>query len=354
MSGSDQRSATILDWQLHALDPAGAPAGRPQVHTTVGLGPAARQAIAGIPAGTKVVLGVEIGVDGAIAGVAVPPEFAAAAREAGLRLRVDLVADGYDRRHVDFSKIHGVREDDLQVLAQTLGLRQGMKVLDLGCGYGEVSANILADADRRGIGIDLSLCDLHEAQIRNVPQVIRSRARQIVIGDARSLPFAHAEFDAVVMKMVLHEVPMWDQPTVCEEVFRVLRPGGVFVVWGVMPADGEMQDIFNKIMQLKNALASYESLVRDRYIFRLDQLLRMLTQAGFADARERRQVHFRQSTLARRDSELGGSNEQLARLNAYCRALISPDLAKRLDLTDSGDDIQFTVSYYIVSGHRPQ
>jgi hypothetical protein len=121
------------------------------------------------------------------------------------------------------------------------------------------------------------------------------------------------------MKMALHEIPIYDQGIVAREVLRILGPGGEFVVWGVMPADGESQDVFIKIMQFKNTLAGYESLVEDRYFFRLDQLLRLLAEAGFSDAREVQRVHFRQSTLARRDSELGGSEDKLARLNEYCR-----------------------------------
>lgn len=343
-----------LDWRFQVVEPDRAAPDRGQLRTLLGLGPAARQALACLPSGTKLVLGIEIGVDGTIAAAALPAEFAAAAREAGLQLRVELIADGYDKRHVDFAKIHGVRDDDLQLLAQALALREGTRVLDLGCGYGEVAVNILAEADRRHIAIALFLCDLHQAQIASVPRDLRERATEVVVGDARNLPFTSEHFDSVVMKMVLHEVPIWDQPTVCDEVLRVLRPGGTFVVWGVMPQDGEVQDVFNKIMQLKNTLAGYESLVRDRYFFRLDQLLHMLTEAGFADAQELRQVHFRQSTLARRDSELGGSRDKLAALNAYCRRLISPQLAQRIALTDSGDDIQFTVPNYIVSGTKPR
>jgi len=344
----------VLDWRLQVVEPDRSIPERRQLRTLVSLGPAAREAIARLMPEEKLLLGIEIGADGAIAGATLPPAFVAAAREAGLQLRVELIADGYDRRHVDFTKIHGVREDDLQLLAQALGPREGARVLDLGCGYGEVSASILADADRRKTTIELYLCDLHEAQLKSVPPEIRARAKDVVVGDARNLPFPPNYFDSIVMKMVLHEVPIWDQPTVCTQAFRVLRPGGVFVVWGVMPADGEMQDVFNRIMQVKNLLAGYESLVRDRYFFRLDQLLHMMVEAGFADARELRRVHFRQSTLARRDSELGGSDEKLDRLNAYCRATISPELAKRMELTDEGNDIQFTVANYIVTGHKPQ
>jgi ubiquinone/menaquinone biosynthesis C-methylase UbiE len=347
-------SKEIFDWQIQVIEPGSSDSAPDQLRTLLSFGPAARRALAGVIPGTKLMLGVEIDSNGVITGATLPPGFAAAAKEAGLQLRVELVADGYDKRHVDFAKIHGVQEEDLRLLVQALGLQQGARVLDLGCGYGEVSANILAESRRRQISIELYLCDLHQAQILRTSKDTQSGAKQIVVGDARRLPFPSDHFDSVVMKMALHEVPVWDQPYVCEQVLRVLRPGGAFVVWGVMPGDSELQDVFNKIMQVKNVLAGYESLVRDRYFFRLDQLLHMLTEAGFEEAQELRQVHFRQSTLARRDSELGGSDEKLGRLNAYCRAIISPELARRIDLTDSGDDIQFTVSNYIVSGRKPQ
>jgi len=115
------------------------------------------------------------------------------------------------------------------------------------CPIAPQSANILAEADRRQISIDLYLCDLHQAQIQRISQDIQSHAKQIVVGDARGLPFSNGQFDSVVMKMALHEVPIWDQPYVCEQVLRVLRPGSAFVVWGVMPGDGELQDVFTKI-----------------------------------------------------------------------------------------------------------
>lgn len=341
------------DWRMQVVEPGEQEAGARRLRTLVGLSPAARQLLAARAPGTSLTLGVDVAADGTISGAVLPPEFAAAAHQAGLQVRVELVADGYEKRHVDFAKVHGVREGDLALLAQTLGLRDGARVLDLGCGCGEVSASILAEADRQNVEIDLHLCDLHGAQLALVPTAVARRACEIVVGDARSLPFPDDHFDSVVMKMALHEVPQCDQPLVCAQVLRVLRPGGVFVVWGVMPPDSEVQDVFNAIMQEKNALAGYESLVRDRYFFRLDQLLPMLGQAGFEAVREVSRVHFRQSTLARRDSELGGSDAKLQALNAYCRAAFTAAVARRIDVTEAGDDIQFTVPNHIVAGRKP-
>jgi len=67
MWASGNRSTMILDWQVHTLEPAGPPSGQEQLRTMVGLGPAARQAIAGLAPGTKLVLGIEIAADGTIA-----------------------------------------------------------------------------------------------------------------------------------------------------------------------------------------------------------------------------------------------------------------------------------------------
>ena len=324
-----------------------------QLRTLVRVSTEAQRVLEGVPSGTAFTLGVEVGADGTMSGVRLPAEFAAAARAAGLQIRVQLVVDGYDKREVDLAAIHGVRDDDLQRLADALDMKTGDRVLDLGCGYGEVSQNVLAAADRAGTTIELTMCDLHEVQTHRIPDAVRARAADLVIADARSLPFDDGHFDSVVMKMALHEVPIYDQSIVATEALRVLRPGGVFVVWGVMPQDGEAQDVFIMIMRLKNQLAGYESLIDDRYFFRLDQLLALLSEAGFDAVREVHRVHFRQSTLARCNSELGGSKDKLAQLNEYCRALISPALATAMDLTDTGDDIQFSVANHIVSARRP-
>jgi len=50
-----------------------------------------------------------------------------------------------------------------------------------------------------------------------------------VVGDAHAMPFENASFDLVVSKDTLEH---FDQPwTVVKEVYRVLKPGGLFIIW---------------------------------------------------------------------------------------------------------------------------
>ena len=67
-----------------------------------------------------------------------------------------------------------------------------------------------------------------------VLDLLRARAElphaELVAGNAESLPFADASFDAVVSVFLFHELPRHARRTVWAEARRVLRPGGRFIV----------------------------------------------------------------------------------------------------------------------------
>ncbi|MEO1189596.1 MAG: class I SAM-dependent methyltransferase [Devosia sp.] len=281
-------------------------------------------------------------------------ELLSLAQELKLQFRCGLVADGYNIRQVDFSKIHGVAGSDLNKLADALELKENSRVLDLMCGYGAVSMHILEYAEASGINVQLSMCDLHKVQLNRITDDVRGRVADVTVGDARDLPYVDGHFDAVVIKMGLHEVPQIDQPLVFQQVARVLKPGGRFVIWEVMPDTGPQQDAFSEQMQKKNELAGYESIVVDRYFTRGEQMPWLFKEAGFVDVKQVFEANFHQSTLGRLDSELGGDRKKLEELNAFVRRCTPESIRAEVDYKDEGDSISMKVPNRIFRAIKPE
>jgi SAM-dependent methyltransferase len=115
-----------------------------------------------------------------------------------------------------------------------LGLPEGKRWLDVGCGTGALTQEVLARADPAAvIGVDSSQGFVAHARAHT-----QDRRAEFQIGDAQALPFVEREFDAVVSGLVLNFV---DRPErALAEMKRVLRPGGAAAVY-VWDYAGEMQ-----------------------------------------------------------------------------------------------------------------
>jgi len=102
----------------------------------------------------------------------------------------------------------------------------GRKVLDLGCGTGNLIALILERHPASHIvGIDPS------AGMREVSsERFRDRSEvEIAAGDALDIPFPDGSFDIIVSSLALHHVPPDLKASCAQELARVLAPGGLFV-----------------------------------------------------------------------------------------------------------------------------
>lgn len=123
-----------------------------------------------------------------------------------------------------------VLDAEWRYIGTLLGARasEPLDVLDLACGSGHQT---LAWAERgfRVAGIDFDR-DLLLAGRERMHRAAGDRlSARWTCGDATRLPYEDASFDVVFNNSLLEHVPAWQQ--VLSETARVLRPGGIFVMY---------------------------------------------------------------------------------------------------------------------------
>jgi ubiquinone/menaquinone biosynthesis C-methylase UbiE len=115
----------------------------------------------------------------------------------------------------------------------------GKDVLDLGCGSGGITLHIARRFSPRSItGLDVEKPVIREATRRADDAGLSDRVHFVQAPPGR-LPFEDASFDVVFSKDAMVHIP--DKDAIFAEIFRVLRPGGIFAAsdW-LVGHDGEL------------------------------------------------------------------------------------------------------------------
>lgn len=138
-----------------------------------------------------------------------------------------------DLAPVDEFHIRG-RAASLEIV-DALGVAEGSQVVDLGSGLGGL-ARTLADLTGCTVtGIDLTeeFCDVARALSEWTGMSERTR---FVVADATATGLTDSNTDAVTTVHAAMNIP--DKPALYAEAFRLLRPGGRFVVYDVLQGEG--------------------------------------------------------------------------------------------------------------------
>lgn len=147
-----------------------------------------------------------------------------------------------------------------------LKFREGMKILDLGCGGGATIADMRRYAPDAEIdGIDYSEISVAKAQRFN-KEAVESGKTRIVRGDVAALPMGDESYD---LATAVETVYFWpDMEKAFAEVKRVLRSGGVFAVIdeGSDPDRCDWPDPDGNL-----------------HVWRPEELMHFMKKAGFAD-----------------------------------------------------------------------
>jgi SAM-dependent methyltransferase len=130
----------------------------------------------------------------------------------------------------DYDTFSRYMEKDAAAFFQRLGIAPGAKLLDVGCGAGQLSL-IAARAGVNVTGCDIATTSLQQARARASAEGLNIKFEE---GDAEALPYADAQFDAVVSLIGAMFAPRPE--LVAAELTRVCRPGGMIAMANWTPA----------------------------------------------------------------------------------------------------------------------
>ena len=133
------------------------------------------------------------------------------------------------------------REIALAALAEV----EPRRVLEAGCGRGELAERIAGELRAEVVALD---------QSERMVELTCARGIEAHAGDVQELPFPDASFDAAVAAWMLYHVP--DVDRALAELARVLRPGGRLVavtngdrnlpeLWGLFGGSGRRTHAFS-------------------------------------------------------------------------------------------------------------
>ena len=159
-----------------------------------------------------------------------------------------------------------------------LRLSSDAKVLDCGCGGGSNIKRLLKSCPRGIVkGIDYSPVSVEKARKVNHAAIAEGRC-SVLQGSVADMIFADASFDAVT---AFETVYFWPTLPQCfREIYRVLKPGGTFLICNESNGDTDKDEKWTEI-------------IGGMVIYKSDELKAYLEQAGFHDV----QIHKKKNWL---------------------------------------------------------
>jgi ubiquinone/menaquinone biosynthesis C-methylase UbiE len=167
----------------------------------------------------------------------------------------------------DYSKLNWVQNQDLiHHMIEFCESRANWITLDVGTGHGTIAA-ALESRVARVIGVDIAPEMIKQAVERHGHVAKLSFA----VGNVEKLDFPDSTFDLATARMVFHHVG--DCPLGVAQVWRVLRPGGHFILCEGVPPDHLTRPRYEQIFALKEK----------RHTFSEAELISLFDRATFEE-----------------------------------------------------------------------
>ncbi len=181
----------------------------------------------------------------------------------------DAVNDAVSFSGLDVDFFTRVKADYIVDIARkTFGTLRGLRLVDVGCGIGNFHP-LLSRAFDDITGVDVSTASIERARSAN-PGVSYSSY------DGGLLPFDDASFDIAMAVCVVHHVPPVQWPDFMSEFRRVLKPGGLALVFEHNPLNPLSVHVVNNC-----------PFDEDAVLLRAPELKKLFASAGFFGVEDR-------------------------------------------------------------------
>ena len=154
----------------------------------------------------------------------------------------------------------------------------GVKVLDIGCGYGQFIKILVQSL---GSFDSVTGVDVDESFLQEAGKMFQGEAFRFIKANSQSLPFEDASFDFVSITKALHHVEN-DRQTL-DEMNRVLKQGGYFLI-NEMIRDGLSPSQQSHLLyhHLRAEIDNHLGISHKKTYYRSD-LLALISSVGLKD-----------------------------------------------------------------------
>ena len=151
-----------------------------------------------------------------------------------------------------------------------------MRVLDVACGTGRTLRMIRASLPKASLfGTDLSPAYLRKAN--QLLSELPGELPQLLQANAEELPYLNNYFHGLTSVFLFHELPANARQQVIEECFRVLQPGGTFVICDSIQ--------LTESPEFQTMMENFPAMYHEPYYrhYTTDNISDRLEKAGFVD-----------------------------------------------------------------------
>jgi ubiquinone/menaquinone biosynthesis C-methylase UbiE len=166
----------------------------------------------------------------------------------------------------------GVNHSNSRMIIEMAMIKQGDKVLDVGCGSGSLTLTAKSYVGESGhvYGIDAA---------PEMIEVARNKAEHrgleafFEVGLIEKLPYSEAKFDVVISRLVMHHLPEVLKQKAFTEIYRVLKPGGRFFITDFKPPTHPI------LARVVSALIGHKTMM----LSNVESIVLVLKTIGFID-----------------------------------------------------------------------